>query len=130
MMFRRLLARFSPTRAKQHTEPEAPFIPIRDEQGRVTGMMDHHTATYLQSTAPDPSQAALDAHVLFGWFGSGQGPWSGFPMYEQVAEQLLLDFPTDALVEALTQHQITPTQLEGAARYFAGWGFRKHKPGE
>lgn len=76
-----------------------------------------------------PDRAACVC-ALFGWFGSGQGPWSGFPMYEQVVEQLLLDFPTDALVEALTQHPITPAQFEGAARYFAGWGFRKHKPSD
>lgn len=68
--------------------------------------------------------------ALFGWFGSGKGPWSGFPMYEQVAEQLLLGFPTDELVEALREHTITPAQLEGAARYFAGWEFHKHKPND
>lgn len=51
-------------------------------------------------------------------------------MYEQVAEQLLLGFPTDELVEALREHTITPAQLEGAARYFAGWEFHKHKPND
>jgi hypothetical protein len=69
------------------------------------------------------------AHALFEWFGSGQGPWSGFPMYEGVAERLLLDLPTDALITALSQQPLSRRHLEGAARYFAGWEFSTHKPG-
>jgi hypothetical protein len=37
------------------------FVPIVDEDGRVTGVMDQMTADYLASTEPDPSQASLDA---------------------------------------------------------------------
>lgn len=37
------------------------FVPIRDEDGRVTGAMDRTTAAFLASTAPDPSQDSLDA---------------------------------------------------------------------
>ena len=47
-------------------------------------------------------------------------------MYEEVAEKLLLDFPTAVLVDALAHQPSTADQLEGAARYFAGWEFRKH----
>ncbi len=87
----------------------------------------------------EPLQQALDAayadraacaRALFAWFGSGLGPWSGCPMYEQVAEKLLLGFPTAALVDSLIQQPLTPAQLEGAARYFAGWLFSQHKPHE
>lgn len=49
-------------------------------------------------------------------------------MYEGVAEQLLLEFPTEILIEALMHHDPTVNQIEGAARYFAGWHFRKQKP--
>jgi hypothetical protein len=76
-----------------------------------------------------PDRASC-ASALFEWFGAGQGPWSGFPMYEQVVELLLMDFPTEALITVLTQQPLTPRQLEGAARYFAGWEFRKRKPGD
>ncbi|MCE9565889.1 MAG: hypothetical protein K8U57_28025 [Planctomycetes bacterium] len=37
------------------------FVPMRDKQGRVTGIMDRQTADYLASVDPDPSQAVLDA---------------------------------------------------------------------
>ncbi len=45
-----------------------------------------------------PLRAALEREVrnetsrilaLLQWFGSGAGPWSGFPYYEAAAEKLL-----------------------------------------
>lgn len=81
----------------------------------------------LASAYPDRVACAL---ALFAWFGSGAGPWSGFPMYEQVAEELLIGIPTEVLVVALAEHPLTVAQLEGAARYFAGWSFHKQKPNE
>ena len=46
------------------------FVPILDEDGRVTGVMDQMTADYLASTEPDPTQATLDA-AFDGVPGSG-----------------------------------------------------------
>ena len=37
------------------------FVPIKDAQGNVTGIMDQATADYLASQAPVPTQASLDA---------------------------------------------------------------------
>jgi hypothetical protein len=42
-------------------DSENPFVPIVDEDGRVTGVMDQMTADFLASTEPDPTQASLDA---------------------------------------------------------------------
>lgn len=42
----------------------------------------------LESAMPDEGERIL---ALLEWFGSGAGPWSGFPSYEQAAEELLLD---------------------------------------
>jgi hypothetical protein len=81
----------------------------------------------LSHAYPD---GASCARALFEWFGSGMGPWSGFPMYEEVAERLLSDFPTEALITALSQQSLSPRHLEGAARYFAGWEFSTHRPGD
>ena len=66
--------------------------------------------------------------ALFGWFGSGAGPWTGCPMYESVAEQLLLDFPTLDLVSTAQTADLSEQQLEGAARLFGGWDFSRHRP--
>jgi hypothetical protein len=37
------------------------FVRIVDDEGNVSGVMDHMTADYLASTDPDPTQASLDA---------------------------------------------------------------------
>lgn len=67
--------------------------------------------------------------VLLEWFGSGAGPWSGFPFYERAAEELLLGYPTTEIVAAIQSSRIGPAQTEGAARLFGGWLFRQHHPG-
>jgi hypothetical protein len=79
----------------------------------------------LTKEIPDTRQRAL---ALFAWFGSGKGPWSGYPVYETVAEELLLDLSTSDLVTAISAKGVTQTQLEGAARLFAGWNFLKRRP--
>ena len=61
------------------------------------------------------------ALALFEWFGHGAGPWSGYPSYESVPEKILLALPLSPLLEALSCQELTAAQLEGAARFFAGW---------
>jgi hypothetical protein len=79
----------------------------------------------LERGLPDEGQRIL---ALLEWFGSGAGPWSGFPCYEQAAEELLLGYPTARIVEAVESTQLSPAQLEGAARLFAGWPFGQRRP--
>lgn len=69
--------------------------------------------------------------AIFRWFGNGAGPWTGFPAYEQLAEQILLQTPVDELVVALQNASTSEEELEGAARFFAGWALanRDSKPG-
>lgn len=86
----------------------------------------------------DPLRAALSTEfpdertrilALYAWFGSGEGPWSGFPSYEMVAEELLLDFHTEALIKA-AEASGSAQQLEGAARLFGGWEFSQRRPSD
>ena len=81
----------------------------------------------LQTAIPVPEGQAL---ALFGWFGCGAGPWSGFPSYESVPEQLLLHYPTQFLADVLMASEPTEAQWRGAARYFGGWEFRQRKKGD
>ena len=74
---------------------------------------------------PDMRERVL---TLFTWFGSGDGPWSGFPSYETAAEELLLDIPTADLIAAVETDNLTVAQLEGAARLFGGWDFSQRRP--
>ncbi len=79
----------------------------------------------LKAAYPDPATRVLE---LFKWYGAGAGPWSGYPSYEGVPETLLLEYPTRRLVRVLESHSLTPEQIEGAARYFAGYDFNKKRP--
>jgi hypothetical protein len=83
--------------------------------------------TALAREFPDTRQRIL---ALFAWYGSGEGPWSGFPSYEEIAEKLLLEYPTPDLVAAAETGTLTEPQLEGAARLFGGWPFGKNRPAD
>jgi hypothetical protein len=79
----------------------------------------------LERAIPDDSERIL---ALLKWFGSGAGPWSGFPAYEDGAEDLLLDFSTKSVIAAVESTTHSAAQIEGAARLFAGWSFRTQRP--
>ncbi len=66
--------------------------------------------------------------ALCSWYGSGRGPWSGYPMYEDVPEEMLLEYSSPDLLAALNHDTLTGTQLAGAARFFAGPSFSKTRP--
>jgi hypothetical protein len=73
----------------------------------------------------DPKQQIL---ALLEWYGSGEGPWSGFPSYESVAEDLLLLHKTERILETIHTAELTQMQIEGAARLFGGWHFSQQRP--
>ena len=75
----------------------------------------------LAGEFPDEKQRAL---ALYAWYGSGKGPWNGFPQHETAGEELLLDLPVPVLIAA-AQEALTRVQAEGAARLFAGPGFSR-----
>jgi hypothetical protein len=79
----------------------------------------------LERSIPGRSERIL---ALLEWFGSGSGPWSGFPSYEIAAENLLLDFSTTDIVSATQSSTLSPAQTEGAARLFGGWSFGRQRP--
>lgn len=68
--------------------------------------------------------------ALFSWFGSGAGPWSGVPVDEEVAERLLLQYSTNALISGAETAALNEQQLEGAARIFGSWSLEHERPGE
>ena len=73
---------------------------------------------------PDQKKRIL---VLLEWYGSGAGPWSGFPGYECTAEELLLAHKTENILAAIQAEALTPRQIEGTARLFGGWNFSKQR---
>lgn len=79
----------------------------------------------LESQVSDKNERIL---ALFAWFGSGRGPWSGFPAYESIAEEMLLDYPTRDLLTAIAGKELSAAQTEGVARLFGGWDFSQRRP--
>ena len=67
---------------------------------------------------------------LLSWYGSGAGPWSGFPAYEEFAEQMLLEYSTSDLLAAVQQAKLDEAELEGTARLFGGWEFNRSRPND
>ena len=63
--------------------------------------------------------------ALLNWYGAG-----AFQSYEAVAETLLLKYPTPELVRAMQAKPLSPGQLEGAGRLFAGWVFLEKREHE
>jgi hypothetical protein len=81
----------------------------------------------LSQAYPDPAARIL---ALFRWFGCGAGPWTAFPVYEEIAEGILMQFPDKDLVNALQSATLTDDQLEGASRFFAGQSFANRSQGK
>jgi hypothetical protein len=78
----------------------------------------------LAVAVPDPVERV---RVLYEWFGSGAGPWSGFPAYEAVPERLLREYPVQTLIDAVSTQTTTEAGLLGAARLFADWNFGRSR---
>lgn len=68
--------------------------------------------------------------ALLKLYGSGQGPWSGFPAYEDVVEKLLLDYDTATLLDAIQSASLSPEETEGSARLLGGWSFNRERPND
>lgn len=81
----------------------------------------------LARQVPDKDVRIL---LLFSWFGSGAGPWSGFPAYERIAEDMLLGYSTADLLSAIANRELTVPQTEGVARLFGGWQFYNRRPND
>ncbi|MFC5740809.1 hypothetical protein [Dyella tabacisoli] len=100
-----------------------------DPQFRM-GMNPHGKALDDLKSALQAEVADRDERIrrLLTLNGSGVGPWSGYPAYEDIANALLLDFPTERIVTVAQSPGAEDALLEGAARYFAGWGFKRYHP--
>lgn len=77
----------------------------------------------IEAELPDPIERA---RALFELFGSGAGPWSGYPAYESMPERLLLAMPLDVLLAAIGDAP-DEQRREGAARLFSSWDFKQKR---
>jgi hypothetical protein len=72
----------------------------------------------LAQEFPEERQRIL---VLFAWYASGTGRWSGYPADEEIVADLLHRYPFAELSQVAQSDALTDLQLKGAARFFAGW---------
>ncbi len=71
----------------------------------------------LKKEMPEQDERIL---ALLEWYGSGSGPWSGFPSYETAPEEMIQEYKTVDIVNVIEFNELNPSQKEGAARFFAG----------
>jgi hypothetical protein len=81
----------------------------------------------LTKEFPDSNARVL---ALLTWYGSGEGPWSGYPHYESIAEELLLLNKTESILAAIQDQELTEQQTEGLARLLAGRSFSQQRPND
>jgi hypothetical protein len=81
----------------------------------------------LARDMPDRNERIL---ALFAWFGSGAGHWSGYPTYESLPQEMLLEYPTADLLAAVEGKELTAAQTEGVARLFASFTFSRLRPND
>ncbi len=101
------------------------LVPFFDGRG-FEGKPPSEWTAALAVEYPDLQQRAI---VLLRLFGSGAGPWSGYPSYEGMPETLLLEMPLEVLLAAAAEAS-DDRGTEGAARLFAGWYFGRQRPGD
>jgi hypothetical protein len=81
-----------------------------------------------EKSACEPAMRALEAAYpaakdriarLFAWYGSGAGPWSGYPSYEHVADLLLTQHDFADVINTVAAGLDGPEAETGAARFVA-----------
>ncbi|MFE5796242.1 hypothetical protein ACFQ8C_27195 [Streptomyces sp. NPDC056503] len=75
----------------------------------------------LHLTFPDPVERVL---ALLGWYGSGSGRCSGYPLHESVPGELLGRVPIADLLAALADPRAEERHDAGAVRHLVGWKTR------
>jgi hypothetical protein len=75
----------------------------------------------LNKLIPDEQERV---YALLEWFGSGSGPWTGFPAWELIPDQLLLAYPLATIVEVIRTGPHSDALVEGAARLLASWSYQ------
>lgn len=110
---------YSPLPAAGKNESEQPALTIKSNP-RLQKINE-----ILDGEFKDPQFKIL---ALLQWYASGVGAWTGFPSYEELPAELLLQVPSEQIVEALHLKGVNEPELDGAARYFASHLFRIAKP--
>ncbi len=68
--------------------------------------------------------------ALLKWYGSGEGPWNSYPLYEGWAVSLIGDYDAAEIVSAIDHSKLTDEQFEGAARFIAQSNYPQDYPKE
>lgn len=104
---------------------------VEEQRYRLYGLsspkLNKSVLSILEKEYPEKSERIF---ALLNWFGSGAGPWSGYPSYESIAEDYLLLFTTQDILAALNDRKPDASHLEGASRLFAGWKYSKFRAKE
>jgi hypothetical protein len=109
-------------------EPKALLLTYEPEGKGGVKFVDAKVDPLQAALARDIPEPNMRIRLLLHWYGSGAGPWSGYPSYEGSAALLLLAHTTPELLAAAQAGPLTAEQKEGAARLFASWEFTRERP--
>jgi len=100
-----------------------PIGPTGCSSGRLDLSALATASEVLARAFPSEAERVL---ALYRWFGCGTGVWSGYHSYESFALQILMEYPTPSLINAVKPlgEQDAPV-LEGFMRLCCSWEFRK-----
>lgn len=104
--------------------PEGLRLVWEDSLGQMDDVNTASLRDALKKSIPDKNE---QIRALLTWYGSGAGPWNGYPSYESAAEELLLDYNIAEIVDAIEINKLTHEQTEGAARFFGEWSPSKKR---
>jgi len=104
--------------------------PLWDALGSGVGVEEYEkyeerVGKALQDAYPNPEDRI---RVLLRWYGSGAGPWSGFPSYESEVEERLLEFPVADLISVGSDASLSTTEIEALARLLSSPRFLRRHP--
>ncbi|KYF99761.1 hypothetical protein BE20_58290 [Sorangium cellulosum] len=92
-----------------------------DANGLPLGPMSPEVAEAERRLRASYATPELACAALLAWLGTGAGPWSGYPAYEMLPENLLLGFGLPTAIAAASAPGTSEAALRGAARLFASW---------
>ncbi len=110
-------------RRRWHDALPVSLRPFLDDMQRTGTTTNPAWTAAIEQEFPDPVRRAT---ALMELFGCGIGPWSGYPSWESVPEEMLLTMPLDVLLAAM-RTEPSERMLEGGARLFGGWSFRRKR---
>ena len=83
------------------------------------GTLNFKAAAELNATLSEKYSSDEKILALLKWYGSSRGPWTGYPSYEDLPEQILAQSKLADFKHAIESRPLDSSELEGTARFLS-----------